>query len=282
MPVNKKDLAFRTLSGVIIGPIVVFSFLTYQSMLGLVTTIIILASYEFIEMSNKETKNNFIKLLYAFVIGVASLLYGFSLKTEYAGILPFEAEIIFFIAFVFIASVSLFTAKDQNEAKNLITSSVFAIMYISFFLSIFYNIHIGYGGTMGILALTSVWAYDACAYFFGLNFGKHKLSPKFSPKKTWEGFFGGVLGTFVYIIIYEFFRELYGFAKLDIFYALIFAFMVACFDTVGDLTESIFKRFYGVKDSGEVLPGHGGMLDRIDGLLVVTPMWYLLLRILGI
>jgi len=282
MPVNKKDLAFRTLSGVIIGPIVVFSFLTYQSLLGLVTTIIILASYEFIEMSNKETKNNFIKLLYAFVIGVASLLYGFSLKTEYAGILPFEAEIIFFIAFVFIASVSLFAAKDQNEAKNLITSSVFAIMYISFFLSVFYNIHIGYGGTMGILALTSVWAYDACAYFFGLNFGKHKLSPKFSPKKTWEGFFGGVLGTFVYILIYEFFRELYGFAKLDIFYALIFAVMVACFDTVGDLTESIFKRFYGVKDSGEVLPGHGGMLDRIDGLLVVTPMWYLLLRILGI
>ena len=99
MPVNKKDLAFRTLSGVIIGPIVVFSFLTYQSLLGLVTTIIILASYEFIEMSNKEIKNNFIKLLYAFVIGVASLLYGFSLKTEYAGILPFEAEIIFFIAF---------------------------------------------------------------------------------------------------------------------------------------------------------------------------------------
>ncbi|HNY37075.1 MAG TPA: phosphatidate cytidylyltransferase [Petrotogaceae bacterium] len=282
MPVNKKDLAFRTLSGVIIGPIAVFSFLTYQSLLGLVTTIIILASYEFIEMSNKEIKNNFIKLLYAFVIGVASLLYGFSLKTEYAGILPFEAEIIFFIAFVFIASVSLFTAKDQNEAKNLITSSVFAIMYISFFLSIFYNIHIGYGGTMGILALTSVWAYDACAYFFGLNFGKHKLSPKFSPKKTWEGFFGGVLGTFVYILIYEFFRELYGFAKLDIFYALIFAVMVACFDTVGDLTESIFKRFYGVKDSGEVLPGHGGMLDRIDGLLVVTPMWYLFLRILGI
>lgn len=280
---NKKELAIRVLSGVIIGPIVVFSFLTYPTLLGLVTTIVMLSSFELIELFTSDVKNNLMKLVLTFIIGASSLLYGFSIEAEYRGILPFESEGIFFLAFVASVFSIMILIKDITHAKRFIESSALSLIYVSFFLSNFYLIQINYGAGMAILALTSVWAYDAGAYFFGLSFGKHKLSPNFSPKKSWEGFIGGTFITFIYIYLFDTIGIFFGtIQKITILQVLFFAIMVSSFDTIGDLTESIIKRYYKAKDSGNVLPGHGGMLDRIDGLLIVTPMWYLLLRILWI
>jgi len=256
----------------------------YPTLIGLVTTIVMLASWEFIEISSLELKNKKIfKMMLTVVVGASALLYGFAIEAEYQGILPFEAEIVFYLAFFFYSWLVILKIKDVRMAKKLISAGAISILYISFFLSNYYLININYGYTMGILALVSVFMYDSFAYFAGLSFGKHKISPNFSPKKSWEGLIGGALGTYLFIIVYEFIRGLLGYENIiGPKKAILFALMVASFDTVGDLTESIFKRHYHVKDSGSILPGHGGILDRIDGILIVTPAWYFLLRIFWI
>jgi len=251
---NKKELWTRVLSGVIIGPIVIFSYLTYPTLLGLVTTIVMLASFELIELFTSDVKNSFIKLLLTFIVGTSSLIYGFSLEAEYRGILPFESEGIFFLAFVASVFSIMLLVKEITYTKRFIESSALSIIYVSFFLSNFYLIHLNYGPGMAILALTAVWAYDAGAYFFGLSFGKHKLSPHFSPKKSWEGFIGGTFITFIYIYLFDTIGIFFGtIQKITILQVLFFAIMVSSFDTIGDLTESIIKRYYKAKDSGNVL-----------------------------
>ncbi len=139
-----------------------------------------------------------------------------------------------------------------------------------------------YGATTSVLVLTSVWIYDAGAYFVGLNIGKHKLSPNYSPKKSIEGLIGGIILTYLYIIIFEYIRKSFNLNLINPFQAIFFAILVGLIDTIGDLTESSLKRTYNLKDSGETLPGHGGMYDRIDGLLYLTPSFYFLMKIFGI
>lgn len=127
----------------------------------------------------------------------------------------------------------------------------------------------GASATIGLLVV--VWAADSFAYFTGKAFGKHKLAPGISPNKTVEGVIGGLVGTFLI-------AGLFGFFVLD-FSAAILSFWIAAglcatlFSVVGDLYESRLKRLAGVKDSGHLLPGHGGVLDRIDGIIAATPVF---------
>ncbi len=129
-----------------------------------------------------------------------------------------------------------------------------------------------------LLLFAGVWMGDTGAYFAGRALGRHKLHPKVSPKKTWEGAVGGlagsIAGVFAIRAIFPFVHDL---SALD---ALAIGAGCAIFEQVGDLAESLFKRSFGVKDSGAILPGHGGMLDRIDGLLFAAPfmLGYLQLR----
>jgi phosphatidate cytidylyltransferase len=117
-----------------------------------------------------------------------------------------------------------------------------------------------------------LWANDTGAYLFGINFGKHKLFERHSPKKTWEGFFGGVFTSLVaaYIISLQF-------KELSVLQWCVFALIVAVAGTFGDLFESMLKRSIDIKDSGSILPGHGGLLDRFDGLLFAAPLVFIYL-----
>jgi phosphatidate cytidylyltransferase len=114
------------------------------------------------------------------------------------------------------------------------------------------------------------FANDVGAYFMGKYCGKHKLCPRISPKKTWEGFFGGTTFVFLIIIILLFFKQ----CTIKIVSALFFSILVAFIATIGDLFESWLKRKAGVKDSGDLLPGHGGLLDRFDSILAVAIVVY--------
>ncbi|WP_240739205.1 phosphatidate cytidylyltransferase [Marinitoga lauensis] len=172
--------------------------------------------------------------------------------------------------------------KKYHNYKISIESYIFGLISISLFLSYFYHIVLNYGATTSVLVLTSVWIYDAGAYFVGLNIGKHKLSPNYSPKKSIEGLIGGIILTYLYIIIFEYIRKSFNLNLINPFQAIFFAILVGLIDTIGDLTESSLKRTYNLKDSGETLPGHGGMYDRIDGLLYLTPSFYFLMKIFGI
>lgn len=119
-----------------------------------------------------------------------------------------------------------------------------------------------------------VWITDSGAYMFGRAMGKHKLAPKISPNKTWEGSIGGSVVAIVIIpILFSMFKWLPNYGLLEL---LVFAIILSIAGQLGDLIESGFKRHYGVKDSGNILPGHGGILDRFDSMLIVMPLMAIL------
>ncbi len=114
-----------------------------------------------------------------------------------------------------------------------------------------------------------IWSSDSFAYFSGRMFGKHKMAPTISPKKTWEGFAGGVILT----LILGFFIEKYYPGLRGNW--MVIGLLVSIFAPVGDLVESQLKRTFGVKDSGNIIPGHGGILDRLDSFIICAPVVYL-------
>lgn len=129
-----------------------------------------------------------------------------------------------------------------------------------------------------LTALAIVWAADSGAYFVGRHFGKHKLAPRISPNKTIEGMIGGLVAGVVMALVFGWFAG----ATLPQWPALALAAVVTVlFSVVGDLFESLLKRHVGAKDSGAVIPGHGGILDRIDGVLAALPVFVLSKEILG-
>jgi phosphatidate cytidylyltransferase len=127
-----------------------------------------------------------------------------------------------------------------------------------------------YGSVLILVVLGIVWSADVGAYFTGKRFGKHKLMPKVSPNKTIEGLTGGVVASIIFVLAFCYFGKV----ELVLWpvYAIMTAF-IALFSAVGDLLESMFKREAGLKDSGNCLPGHGGILDRIDSLTAAAPMF---------
>jgi phosphatidate cytidylyltransferase len=122
-----------------------------------------------------------------------------------------------------------------------------------------------------------IWTYDTGAYISGILLGKHKMAPSISPKKSWEGFFGGMVFAIIVGILFDKFTSLLKTSDW-IFLSIIIVFSA----TAGDFFESLLKREAGVKDSGKILPGHGGILDRFDSLFMVVPFVFLYLYLIKI
>ena len=119
------------------------------------------------------------------------------------------------------------------------------------------------GGILTFAVMASIWVNDSFAYIFGSRFGRTKLAPKISPNKSWEGFFGGMLGSvLVWVLI-----SLLGLMPVPVPMAILTGIVLGIFGVIGDLFESSIKRSVGVKDSGNIMPGHGGLLDRHDSML---------------
>ncbi len=124
------------------------------------------------------------------------------------------------------------------------------------------------GGMWVVVALVITWGNDTMAYFAGRFLGKHKLYPEVSPNKTWEGFFGGFVGAIGFLFL----QRAFFFPTLSVIDCFVLGSLGSLLGPAGDLCESMLKRAYGVKDSGKIIPGHGGMLDRIDALIFNAPM----------
>lgn len=170
------------------------------------------------------------------------------------------------ISFLFI--LALFRKNKDNIVTN-ISFSVFGTIYVSLPLSLMSSIafihdEYHYGLVLGILF--SQWAADTGAYFAGKSLGKHKLYEAISPNKTWEGSIGGFLLSLVVAYVFSLY-----FPALNTVEWLGLGAIISIFGTMGDLVESFFKRALAIKDSGSILPGHGGFLDRFDGLLLSLP-----------
>lgn len=159
--------------------------------------------------------------------------------------------------------------------------SMFGALYTGLLLCGFVVIRASVGGIWGGVALfvlfLSVWANDAFAYLFGSKFGKHKLAPRISPKKTWEGFSAGLVGSCVFWVVLTFVPGV----TMDIWMAVLFGVICAAMEVFGDLAESRIKRNSGFKDSGTLMPGHGGLLDRCDSLFMASITSALLLLMGG-
>ena len=121
-----------------------------------------------------------------------------------------------------------------------------------------------------------IWANDTGAYLTGMSFGRHKLMERISPKKTWEGFIGGII---IASVVAWFLSGWLG--VVDKMHWVVIALIVSVAGTYGDLTESMLKRSTGVKDSGDIMPGHGGFLDRFDSTIVSFPLVYLFISLFG-
>lgn len=136
-----------------------------------------------------------------------------------------------------------------------------------------YNINHFIGSMWLLYVMFLVWGADSGAYIFGRLFGKHKLAPKVSPGKTWQGFIGGLLTSAIFSLLFSLCVNL----SVAPFTLLVCSVIAVLASVLGDLTESMFKREVGIKDSGHLIPGHGGIMDRIDSLTAAVPVFVCLL-----
>jgi phosphatidate cytidylyltransferase len=168
--------------------------------------------------------------------------------------------------------------RHEDPVTN-ITATVFGVFYPAYLVGYFVDLRVrGAEGVMGqegaflvtVVVIVAIWASDTFAYFAGRAFGKHPLFPRISPKKTIEGSVGGVFGAVLIVIAFK----LALVPALPMSWGDAAAIGVICgaVGQLGDLVESLLKRSVGVKDSGRYLPGHGGMLDRIDAMIVAIPL----------
>lgn len=174
------------------------------------------------------------------------------------------------LAFIAVAmGVTLVPGATLDGAADRLGRAVFGIGWIAGLLPFLLRLReVPSGAAWVLLALGVGWAADTGAYFAGRKFGSRKLYPSVSPNKTWEGLYGGIAGAVLWVVLLQW-TLLPSLSWLDV---LVLAPAASVAGVLGDLCESLLKRAFGVKDSGTILPGHGGLLDRIDSVLFVAPV----------
>tara|TARA_B100000524_G_scaffold65000_3_gene29990 strand:- start:5231 stop:6055 length:825 start_codon:yes stop_codon:yes gene_type:complete len=268
-----KTLLTRSISGLIFVVLVVLS-LTLEPLffLAFFSVIVGIGLFEFHKLfsgKNQLTHSWSVTVILGYIsflslVLPSYLIYNFSLNPLW-----------------FILAVLLFYGLLQVLIYKNTTSSIFlflgAIMYVVIPFYLAFEIHIKDTGTLPIIlgVFLLVWTNDTFAYLSGNIVGKHKLYEKVSPNKTWEGFAGG----FAFAIIMGFILDQY--VYVDAGYAPCFwvksAIFIAPAAVAGDLFQSALKRKMKVKDTGNIMPGHGGILDRFDAMLFALPVFYILL-----
>ncbi|MBK7104247.1 MAG: phosphatidate cytidylyltransferase [Ignavibacteriae bacterium] len=191
-----------------------------------------------------------------------------------------QVEIIILISAILILLNELF--RNKSSAILNISATFLGILYLGMFSASILGIREFYnfsellydeGGYLIISILASIWICDSAAFFIGSAFGKHKLFPRVSPNKSWEGAIAG----FVFSIFAMIAAKALVLGSLTLLDSIIIGIIVGFIGQLGDLVESLFKRDAGVKDSSNLIPGHGGIFDRFDSLLLTAPTVYVYL-----
>ena len=182
------------------------------------------------------------------------------------GILGISIISSIFLIYSLFAKKEITFSNDRAKSGLLVRYDTFSMIFLTV-LPIYKG---GYNPNLIIAILIMIWVNDSFAFLVGKNFGKTKLFVSVSPKKTIEGFIGGVVFALLASFIISKFNN-----DFTLVNWLIIAFIVSVIGTIGDLVESKFKRQANIKDSGNIMPGHGGMLDRLDSLLFAAPFVYL-------
>ena len=192
---------------------------------------------------------------------------------------PVFVPTIFVMLFILVLRGAL---RSSDERMNRIVSSIFIGSYVPLMMSTMIMLRNSGTDSQGffllLLVLLMVWGNDSFAYFGGKMFGKHPLAPKISPKKTWEGFISGFFGAALGFLLAMWLTP--GGKELDLSLVWPLIILVSVFGPIGDLAESRIKRKANLKDSGSLLPGHGGVLDRFDAMMLSAPVAWVWLELL--
>ena len=269
-----KNFIVRTITSVFFVAAIVTSFLNAQAMTALFSVVTGMTIWEYCGLVNDRpfvSTNRFICTISGVYLFLA--MAGFN-----SGMTPSTVFIPYLVSIVYLMVAELYMkAKDpiNNWAytmfSQLYIALPFSLLNVLAFRSNGYDIQYSYLAPLAVFVF--LWINDAGAYCVGSLLGRHKLFPRISPGKSWEGSIGGGLLAMAAAVLVWWLTEQYGVNDigLNAWQWAGLGLVVVIFGTWGDLIESLFKRTLGIKDSGNVLPGHGGMLDRFDSTLMAVP-----------
>lgn len=277
MTPKQKNLIVRSITGILFVAIMVAGFLNPRAMVLLFAIITALTLWEYSGLVNDRVADVSVNRFISTVGGVYLFIAVAAWRVGYISNFVIMVPYVLTIVYLFISELY---AKSRNALQDW-AYTMLGQMYIAMPLSLINIIafersadgsFMTYDMFRPLALFILLWANDVGAYCFGSLFGKHKLFPRISPGKTWEGSIGG--GIFAVVI-----AGIIGWLansgatphSLNIYQWLGLGAVVVVFGTWGDLVESLFKRTIGVKDSGKILPGHGGMMDRFDSSLMAIP-----------
>ena len=275
-----RNLIVRTISGVVLLGIVLGAAFggpyAYGSFLLL---IVVVGMWEFynIAAATGAVPHRTLGLAAGIVLFVTSffLFHGFvSMSQSESGVDMHIGGILYFAALIPLCFIVELFHESETPLRNVATT-LMGIFYVAFPMSLMLFIPVLITGEWKpeafLFYLFIVWGNDVFAYLTGIAIGKHKMSPRISPKKSWEGFAGGIVGAIAMGAV----GSIVVGGSLGMWLGL--AAVVAITSVFGDLVESMFKREAGIKDSGKIMPGHGGILDRFDALLISSPFAFVYL-----
>jgi phosphatidate cytidylyltransferase len=229
---------------------------------ALVAAIVIIGTFEF---SKILAIKGFKTYLIPVILGELVFILGAWLKS------PYWLELGIGLSLLLILLITLINYPHVRIED--ISANLFILIYVGWPLSHIILLRALDNGTLLVIFLfIIIWSTDTGAYFAGRFFGKNKLAPVISPNKTKEGALGGILSSLFAALIYNWFFPLFQLPLL-----LCSTFFISILGQIGDLVESAFKRIAGIKDSGQIIPGHGGILDRFDSTILTAPVLFYLL-----
>jgi phosphatidate cytidylyltransferase len=259
----------RIITALILAPLALCGFFLLEggSFALFIGAVVVLGAWEWARLSGFEAQSA--RVLYAVV--VAALLFLLYLLPDLAPWLLVAALIWWLVATWLVLT---YPASSEYWASAICKLLIGLLILLPAWQGLLLIKDMPLGNWLILSVMILVWGADIGAYFSGKAFGKRKLAPKVSPGKSWEGLYGGLASCLLITAVVGVYR---GWSLGEIVFALVCAAVVVLISVVGDLTESMFKRKSGVKDSSNLLPGHGGVLDRIDSLTAAIPVFALLL-----
>lgn len=283
----------RLLVGLILGFVFLFTlyFLPPIPTCIVLVVISVIAHLEFYSLANMAGIPVF--RFVGLICGAAMILTTFILLTTETALNTYKWDNIVLLLSLVIVFIRQFPQKYNDKPIPTIACTLVGILYVPFMLNFISrlavewekcsltDIHLPFTGRILILYLVVVVkCTDIGAYFVGIRWGKHKLAPRISPFKTWEGLISGIIvGIIASVGTMQFFSYQLGVVSMNTLDAIIIGFLLALSGTMGDMFESLVKRASGVKDSGNYLPGFGGVLDVIDSILFGAPVFYVYLHL---
>ena len=270
MSINQKEHGKRVLTAVIgvtlIGTL--YYYISDWAVIATATIIGLCAFYEYLHMM--LSKQNTQQMRTGKVcIGMACAGI-FLLPGVDSAVMTIMLMLGFYLGIYFLYDKDSNLQELRYHFEDMFTSA-FGLFYIVGFLLFLPMIHDftnGLGWLLGLLFI--IWGGDSIAYYGGSRFGRHRLAPSISPKKSWEGAGFGILGSIIGFFAVRYFMDL----TIGIISGIVLASATGAISQLGDLFESALKRTCGVKDSGKMLPGHGGMFDRFDSLILAAPLYF--------